>query len=149
MNFSGIRQGDHVKYSRIVSKKLHEFPDAAAWDGDALNCLFYVERVSTEAVEFSCVDSCGCHNLETFTREEYQEYSNILGESLLRTSSVNEHLMSGPATDIAKGIRQLIGGVMVDTKFSNVVDEYECYDVDKDAENVLQLLRSQVQKKRM
>ncbi len=150
MNFGGLRNPDHVKYSRILSKKLHEFADGAVFEKDSFNCLFYVEKTTDDEIQLSCVEACGRHNLEAFTKEEYQEYSAILGEPLLRISSVNEHLASGPAVDMSDGIRSF-SQVMRDTPDGRrvMVDEYECFNVDDDVEDVLLLLKSQVQKKHM
>lgn len=120
MNFEQIRHGDHVCFAKSLKDRVVDFPDAQVWDGEPYNCLLEIEQVSDECVAIQCVDNCGMHNIHQITKEEYGEYSSILGESLFRVSSINEYIQAN-----------------IDD------DEVEDYSVEDEIEHILGIILKQ------
>lgn len=139
MEFNDLRSGIYVKYNNLLSKIAHEFPDAARWYEEPVNCLLFVEKAEENEIVLSCPNDCGQHSVQVISKEEYQEYSNIVRGSFLNISNVSEHIGSGLNADVEVGPQ---------VEFDSACIDAGPFDVDKEVENILQFLESKVQGKK-
>ncbi len=94
LDFRSFKVGDHIKFDDQLEYQYIIFPDAQRWDEEPARCLMEIVSQSSNHINFSCLEECGRHCIDQLTKEEYEEYSDILGTSIIRHSSINEAVQS-------------------------------------------------------
>lgn len=129
MKYDVIMRSDNLKFNPKVAGLYESFPDAAIWDEEPFDCLLEVTFWSDQRFKFSCAENCGRHNVDEVTKEEYEEYSSIIGEPFMLLSSIGEFLQKE-----------------VDALKSQV--EVEQYDLEEEANNLVAIITKKVQSRK-
>jgi len=152
MKFETVRRGELVKYrtTEISQSVIAEID--TRWQHEPMDCVMYVDSIALDGEIFlSCASDCGGHLIESINQEEYQEWSNLLGATVLRASGVNEHLAS--ASEYNEDDRVVAAALGLDLKEfhhsprllqSVKQPAYLRYDEDYEVINILDFLAREI-----